>query len=599
MRTTYFASILSITLFTVTALFFSRSSLAANGDIEAFIAKVRTVSYDCPDASLLSELDATLAKESLTGNQRFALSTARTHFLICSGKHEEALKTLLESIEQPNIDTTSYAFASAIYQIGFIYDTKENPARCQFYERAKSLSSPVKHSDIFTSASLAIITYCSETDSTAERLGKMFNVLDRYSDKGSPGELAHIRNSIGLVYGSLGQHALAAEQYIIAHELGLQVYKGSNKVSILISAIVSLAASGQTDEAYKRIIELGQLNQEIGNSYTNFLYQYSLQLYYRKQRDFNKLSYYLPQFKNALSEVSNSFYQSLYEWHATELCLFKNDIPCVENYLNSMKENESIIPPKFRENLDYLSFNLSLYIALNDLEGAKVALAAYTKLVNEKQKNNQSSAKILGAANLYNKIHDLEFEIERTERLRKNTLFVAIAIVLLLIAGLGFYLRKRHLAAKSIDPATQLLNAQTSISRINKLDTPEDGRAIAIAIFDLSNFRELNRKIGSTKSDYVLREIAKTLQHVVRGSDILGRFGPEQFILCLHNIDEISARTFLERVQTALDNTFEEELSTGDIKVQSNMSIFITSEKLSNLNDILDEMLMSFNISNR
>ena len=427
----------------------------------------------------------------------------------------------------------------------------------------------------------------------------MFNVLDRYSDKGSPGELAHIRNSIGLVYGSLGQHALAAEQYIIAHELGLQVYKGSNKVSILISAIVSLAASGQTDEAYKRILELGQLNQEIGNSYTNFLYQYSLQLYYRKQRDFNKLSYYLPQFKNALSEVSNSFYQSLYEWHATELCLFKNDIPCVENYLNSMKENESIIPPKFRENLDYLSFNLSLYIALNDLEGAKVALAAYTKLVNEKQKNNQSSAKILGAANLYNKIHDLEFEIERTERLRKNTLFVAIAIVLLLIAGLGFYLRKRHLAAKSIDPATQLLNAQTSISRINKLDTPEDGRAIAIAIFDLSNFRELNRKIGSTKSDYVLREIAKTLQHVVRGSDILGRFGPEQFILCLHNIDEISARTFLERVQTALDNTFEEELSTGDVKVQSNMSIFITSEKLSNLNDILDEMLMSFNISNR
>jgi diguanylate cyclase (GGDEF)-like protein len=115
----------------------------------------------------------------------------------------------------------------------------------------------------------------------------------------------------------------------------------------------------------------------------------------------------------------------------------------------------------------------------------------------------------------------------------------------------------------------------------------------------LSNFRELNRKIGSTKSDYVLREIAKTLQNVVRGSDILGRFGPEQFILCLHNIDEISARTFLERVQTALDNTFEEELSTGDIKVQSNMSIFITSEKLSNLNDILDEMLMSFNISNR
>ncbi|WP_420934710.1 GGDEF domain-containing protein [Alteromonas sp. A081] len=599
MRTTYPASVIPLLLFIIVAIFFSRFSLATGNGIHAIIEKVRAVSYDCPDASLLSELDATLAKASLTNQQRFALSTARSHFLICSGKHEEAQKTLLENIDQPYIDKTSYAFASAIYQIGFIYDTKENPARCQFYEQAKSLSSPVKHSDIFTSASLAIITYCSETDSTAERLGKMFNVLERYSDEGSPGELAHIRNSIGLVYGSLGQHALAAEQYIKAHELGLQVYKGSNKVSILISAIVSLASSGQTDEAYKRIIELGQLNQEIGNSYTNFLYQYSLQLYYRKQKDYNRLAYYLPQFKEALSAVSNSYYQSLYEWHATELCLFKNDIPCVENYLNSMRENDSIIPPKFRKNLDYLSFHLSMFILLDDLEGAKPALASYTKLVNDKQKANQSSAKILGAANLYNKIYDLEFEIERTERLRKNTLFAATALVLLLIAGLGFYLHKRHLAAKAIDPATQLLNAQTSISRINKLDTPEDGRAIAIAIFDLSNFRELNRKIGSTKSDYVLREIAKTLQHVVRGSDILGRFGPEQFILCLHNIDEVSARTFLERVQTALDNTFEEELSTGDIKVQSNMSIFITSEKLSNLSDILDDMIMSFNISNR
>ena len=592
MRATY-----CVTSFIFIALLFSRFSFAEDGDVRAVIEKVRSVSYDCPDASLLPELDATLAKETLTAQQRFALSSARTQFLICAGNYDEAQNTLFESIEQPNINKESYAFASAIYQIGFIYDSKEHPARCQFYEQAKSLSSPVKHSDIFTSASLAIITYCSDEDSVSERLGKMFNVLDRYSDNGSPGELAHIHNSIGLVYGSLGQHALAAEQYVKAHELGLQVYQGSNKVSILISAIVSLVSSGQTEEAYQRILELGQLNQEIGNSYTNFLYQYSLQIYYRKQQDYNKLAYHLPEFKEALSAVSNSFYQSLYNWHSTEICLFKNDLSCVEEYLSNMKANDSLIPEKFRMNLDYLSFNLSMFIALNDLEGAKSALEAYTTRVNEKIKSSQSSAKILGAANLYNKIYDLEFEIERAERLRQNTLFIAILAFIIFVAGLAIFLRKKHLARKAIDPTTELLNAQTSINRINKLDAPDNDRAIAIAVFDLSNFRELNRKIGSTKSDYVLREIAKTLQHVVRGSDILGRFGPEQFILCLHNIEERSARTFLERVQTALDNTFEKDLSVGDIKVESNMSIFITSEKLTNLNDILDEMLMSFNIS--
>ena len=125
----------------------------------------------------------------------------------------------------------------------------------------------------------------------------MFNVLERYSGVGSPGELAHIHNSIGLLYGSLGQHSLAAEQYLKAHEMGLQVYEGSNKLSILISAIVSLLSSGQTDEAYQRILEYGQLNSTIDTPLTNYHYQYALSFYYRKTRNYEQLAFTLADFK--------------------------------------------------------------------------------------------------------------------------------------------------------------------------------------------------------------------------------------------------------------------------------------------------------------
>ena len=210
----------------------------ANDNIDAVIEKVRTPSYDCPNQSLLPELEDTLALESLTSQQRFALTVAKGQFLICRGKYEEAETMLLKAIMQSNIDESSYAFASAIYQIGFSYDARENPARCKYYQQAQELSSPERHSDIFTSSSLGLINYCSETTSPEIRLGKMFGVLKRYSNDGSPGELAHIHNAIGLLYGDLEQHALAAEQYLKAHEMGLLVYEGSNKVSILISAIV-------------------------------------------------------------------------------------------------------------------------------------------------------------------------------------------------------------------------------------------------------------------------------------------------------------------------------------------------------------------------
>ncbi|BFT32349.1 hypothetical protein D210916BOD24_35250 [Alteromonas sp. D210916BOD_24] len=574
-------------------------SVSANQNIDAIIAKVRAPSYDCPDPGLLPELEAALQLPSLTSHQQFALSVAKGQFLICNGKFQEALALLQQDTAAEDIDKASYAYASAVYQMGFVYDVLEHPKRCDYYGEAQKISSPELHSDIYTSASLGLITYCSESADVAERLGKMFSVLERYSDVGSPGELAHIHNAIGLIYGDLEQHALAAEQYLKAHEMGLSVYEGSNKLSILISAIVSLLASGQTEEAYQRILEYGVLNSEINTPLTNFHYYYALSYYYRKTKNFNQLEYSLPDFEKAIASVSSSFGQLVFKWHKAEICLHNNDLACLKEYIASVDKSDNFIPVNFRTNLDYLSFNLGMYIALGDLKSARIANELFSEEVEKRRVTSQDSARILSAANLYNRIHDLEAEVESAERLRRNTLYAAIAIFVL-IAGISAYvLRKKHLANKAIDPVTQLFNAQTAISRINKLDSPKINRAIAIAIFDISNLREITARLGSTKSDAVLRQIAQTLQNATRGNDILGRFGTEQFILCLHNIEERSARTFFERVQNALDNTFEGNPNFGHLSVKSSMSIFIAHEKLSDLNEILDEMVMSIDMENR
>ncbi len=567
-----------------------------NEDIDGIIIKMRAPSYDCPDPSLLPELESTLQHPTLTKHQRFSLLVAKGQFLICEGKFQEALSLLKEVTAPQSIDKSSYAYASAVYQIGFVYDVLEDPSRCDYYGNAQKISSPERHSDIYTSSSLGLITYCSESADISERLGKMFSVLERYSDVGSPGELAHIHNAIGLIYGNLEQHALAAEQYIKAHEMGLSVYEGSNKLSILISAIVSLLGSGQTDEAYQRILEYGALNSEIDTPLTNYHYQYALSYYYRKTKDFNQLAYSLPDLKKAVSEVSSSFGRLIYKWHEAEVCLYKNDLPCLQDYIASFDKGDNFIPPNLSTNMDYLSFNLAMYVALGDLEKAKVANTIFAAEAEKRRVKNQDSARILSAANLYNRIHDLEVEIESAEQRRRNTLYVAIAIFVLFGTIAGYVLRKKHLAQKAVDPVTQLFNAETAIGRIKKLDPPKDNRTIAIAIFDISNLRQITAKLGSTKSDAVLRKIAQTLQNATHGSDILGRFGTEQFILCLHNIEERSARNFFGRVQTALDNTFDDNAKYNHIAVKSKMSTFIAHEKISDLDDIMDEMVMSIDM---
>ena len=590
---------LYLTVLSLFCVLFAASALA-NSNIDAVIEKVRSPSYDCPSQSLLPELEQTLTLESLTPQQRFALTVAKGQFLICRGKYEEAEKMLLKAIMQSNIDESSYAFASAIYQIGFTYDARENPARCKYYQQAQDLSSPERHSDIFTSSSLGLINYCSESSSPEIKLGKMFGVLKRYSDNGSPGELAHIHNAIGLLYGNLEQHALAAEQYLKAHKMGLLVYKGSNKVSIIISAIVSLLSSGQIDKAYQSILELGALNSEINTPLSNFLYQYALSIYHRKTRDYNNLAYTLPDLEEATANISSSLGHKLVAWHKAELCLHNKELTCVKQYLADIGALDKIVIPKvFETNLDYLSFNVSMYLALKDIALTKEAHNIYSKEVTKRREVAQDTALIVGAANLYTRIYDLESAIEKAEEQRRNTLYTAILVFLLFVIIAGYVLRKKHVARKAIDPVTLLLNADSAIARINKLDAPKKGRAIAIAIFDISNLREITRKMGSTKGDFVLRQIAQTFQNVIRGNDILGRFGTDQFILCLHNIEERSARQFFDRVQSALESTFESDTNDDYLVVESQMSVFIATEKISGLNEILDDIAVSIDMGNR
>ena len=586
-------------LITSMCLAFFATVTHANYDIDAFIANVKTVTYDCPNPQDFDALNALLATNDLSESQRFSLSVAKSHFLLCNGQVDEAETLLFDTVATPDIDKESYFYASAIYQIGFAYDMKEQEQRCDYYQQAQNLSSPKKHSDVFLSASLGLITYCQQGGDVGQRLGKMFSILKRYSTTGNAGELAHIHNAIGLIYGTLDQHVLAAEQYLKAHEIGLEVYTGSNQLSILISAITSLLASGQYDKAYEAIIEFDTINQSVQSPLTNFYYYHALSGYYYRTGKYDDLNRIIPDLRNAVNQVSNPFYQSMVDWYSTASCVRDGDKECVRAYLSLLEGEGAYVPRSFEINLDYLAFFMRAQLLLGNSEKVENTFLKYQASAKDRRINNQYSASILGVANLHSRIYDLESEVQSAEELRRNMLYGSIAVFFICALIVAYVLRKRQLERLSIDSVTKLLNSETVVSRISKIDAPEQGRANAIAIFDLGNFRELNRAVGSTRSDYILRQIANTLQKVTRGTDLLGRFAPEQFILCLQNIDEESAKAFFERVQNELDNTFEGETDAHQISVRSSMSIFVSTEKITNLNDVLDEMLLSISVKAR
>lgn len=81
------------------------------------------------------------------------------------------------------------------------------------------------------------------------------------------------------------------------------------------------------------------------------------------------------------------------------------------------------------------------------------------------------------------------------------------------------------------------------------------GRPLALLMFDLDRFKMVNDTWGHAQGDEVLREFAQLLRNSSRHIDIVARFGGEEFAVVLPDTDLEGARTFGEKVRSALANT--------------------------------------------
>ena len=569
--------------------------LAQQGDIDAYINTSVTPTYDCPAEELDEQITSYLELDTLAENQRHALIAMQTHGQICNGNNATAEQTLLNLVDSSSIDKASRHYAAALYQLGFIYYVQSNPIRCDYYQQAKAVSEGI-YLDVSLSATLGLITECESNADDGVRLGKLFTLLEQYSNVGEPGAIAQIHNTIGLFFGTLGQHVLAAEQYMKAHRLGLKVYTGSNQLSILISAITSYMASGNFDQAEEAIDEFRRLNINIDTPLTNFWLLFAEAGYFYRTGQFDQLRLSLAAWDEMKEQVNSTTYNNLFNWYAAVLCLADSDAQCLMAFLEAEQQTSDGYKAFVHSNKDYLKFITDVHFFLNDIEQAEQSYQLLATTLFDSIRADQASARILGIANLYAEINNLENSLAKSKQTRDRLVAAAAVILLLSFIFLAFYLRKRRLAQEEIDPVTQLLNNKTTLRQIEQIDSPSSGKTNALAIFDIGNFREVNRLVGSTKSDYVLQQIAHTLKDITRTTDILGRFAPEQFILCLPDIEEETAKKFFERIRQALEDTSLSGDTNRNISVRSSMSIFISGEKFGDINDVLDDMLRSLSI---
>lgn len=100
------------------------------------------------------------------------------------------------------------------------------------------------------------------------------------------------------------------------------------------------------------------------------------------------------------------------------------------------------------------------------------------------------------------------------------------------------------------DPLTGLANRR-AFNRILDIEVERSRRSntpVALAIFDLDNFKSINDTYGHPKGDEVLATFAKTLQKSTRRYDLAARYGGEEFALIMAGSGIVKAQRMLKRL---------------------------------------------------
>jgi diguanylate cyclase (GGDEF)-like protein len=129
---------------------------------------------------------------------------------------------------------------------------------------------------------------------------------------------------------------------------------------------------------------------------------------------------------------------------------------------------------------------------------------------------------------------------------------LAIAAVPTVLLARRFIMHAQLLAASRIDTKTGLLNAATwemeagiEISRAVRMRIP-----LAVALVDIDHFKVVNDTYGHLVGDKALRAVTDALQSQLRGYDLAGRFGGEEFVVLLPQAREQDALNVAERLRS-------------------------------------------------
>lgn len=253
---------------------------------------------------------------------------------------------------------------------------------------------------------------------------------------------------------------------------------------------------------------------------------------------------------------------------------------------------DDIIDNAFK-GLDKSKLAYKLYGANSDHEESNLMI---------KSKNSLDDHSICYPIKLPNTQWHLLINYIHQEQVNTYLLHFIIFFFSLFMSSFIFYFEKRSfIQTKKLKELNKMLEKMANTDILTKLDNRRSGLVFiqkqlglcirekedfTICFFDIDFFKKINDEYGHEVGDLALQHFVKVSELSIRKSDMLARWGGEEFILVLPMTDEKGAYFICEKLRKLLDST---EFILKNNSIHLTVSIGIAS--LKNSKEDIDELL--------
>lgn len=107
----------------------------------------------------------------------------------------------------------------------------------------------------------------------------------------------------------------------------------------------------------------------------------------------------------------------------------------------------------------------------------------------------------------------------------------------------------------TIDVLSQLNNRREllRLSQLRFSQSKDEQNSFTILMIDIDFFKKVNDNYGHQAGDVVISNVANTIKTSITSSDIAGRYGGEEFLVCISNTNELQVEQIAQRIRKNIE----------------------------------------------